>query len=167
MLCGVAKKYQKKVKTLKLCRGFLLNQNRKKQWWVPFHCNNRRKLIYRLDFREKIQFKLKFIILINNFLKIGPETSRLFPGATAAFLTLFVYSANNLVQVCTDHKVIIYIQRVTGRLRETNLRQFNTADQLGALLLCPCLFRPSDNMWCSRRADAPQCMHFPTDFTPS
>lgn len=28
----------------------------------------------------------------------GPDTSRLFPGATAAFLTLFVYSANNLVQ---------------------------------------------------------------------
>ncbi len=30
---------------------------------------------------------------------LGPATSKLFPGATAAFLTLFVYSANNLVQV--------------------------------------------------------------------
>ena len=33
---------------------------------------------------------------------------------------------------------------------------------LGTLLLCPCLFRPSDNMWRSQRADAPQCAHFPT-----
>ncbi len=32
----------------------------------------------------------------------------------------------------------------------------------GALLLCPCLFRPSDNVWCSRRADAPRCAHFST-----
>jgi len=30
----------------------------------------------------------------------------------------------------------------------------------GALLLCPCLFRPSDNVRRSRRADAPRCAHF-------
>ena len=31
----------------------------------------------------------------------------------------------------------------------------------------PCLFCPSDNVWCSRRADAPRCAHFYTVITPS
>ena len=30
----------------------------------------------------------------------------------------------------------------------------------GALLLCPCSFCPSDNVWRSRRADEPRCAHF-------
>ena len=34
--------------------------------------------------------------------------------------------------------------------------------KLGALLLCPCLFHPSDNVWRSQRTDAPQCAHFST-----
>ena len=38
---------------------------------------------------------------------------------------------------------------------------------LGALLLCPCLFRPSDKVWRSRRADAPRCAHFSTVISPS
>ena len=42
-----------------------------------------------------------------------------------------------------------------------------TAFLEGALLLCPCLFRPSDNVWRSRRADAPQCVHFSTVISPS
>ena len=37
----------------------------------------------------------------------------------------------------------------------------------GALLLCPCLFCPSDNMWCSRRADVLRCAYFSTVITPS
>ena len=37
----------------------------------------------------------------------------------------------------------------------------------GTLLLCPCLFRPSDNMWPSRPADAPPCVHFSTVISPS
>jgi len=37
----------------------------------------------------------------------------------------------------------------------------------GALLLCPCLFRPSDSVWHSRLADAPQCAHFSTVISPS
>jgi len=37
----------------------------------------------------------------------------------------------------------------------------------GALLLCPCLFCPSDNVWRSRRADAPRCAHFSTVISPS
>ena len=37
----------------------------------------------------------------------------------------------------------------------------------GALLLCPCLFHPSDNVWRSRHADAPRCMHFSTVISPS
>ena len=39
--------------------------------------------------------------------------------------------------------------------------------QNGALLLCPCLFRPSDNLWRSRRADASRCTHFSTVISPS
>ena len=39
--------------------------------------------------------------------------------------------------------------------------------QEGALLLCPCLFCPSDNVWCSRRTDAPRCAHFATVISPS
>jgi len=38
---------------------------------------------------------------------------------------------------------------------------------VGALLLCPCLFHPSDNVWRSRRADAPWCTHFYTVISPS
>ena len=38
---------------------------------------------------------------------------------------------------------------------------------LGALLLCPCLLLPSDNVWRSRRADAPRCAHFSTVISPS
>ena len=38
---------------------------------------------------------------------------------------------------------------------------------LGALLLCPCLFRPSDIVWRSRCADAPWCAHFSTVISPS
>ena len=30
----------------------------------------------------------------------------------------------------------------------------------GALMFYPCLFYPSDNMWRSRRGDAPRCAHF-------
>jgi len=37
----------------------------------------------------------------------------------------------------------------------------------GALMFYPCLFYPSDNVWRSRRADAPGCPHFSIDFTPS
>jgi len=37
----------------------------------------------------------------------------------------------------------------------------------GALLFCPCLFHPSDNVWRSRCADAPQCAHFSTVIPPS
>ena len=37
----------------------------------------------------------------------------------------------------------------------------------GALLLCPCLFHPSDKMWRSRRADAPWCTQFSTVISPS
>ena len=36
-----------------------------------------------------------------------------------------------------------------------------------ALLLCPCLFCPSDNVWRSRRTDAPLCAHFSTVISPS
>ena len=38
---------------------------------------------------------------------------------------------------------------------------------IGALLLCPCLFCPSDNVWRSRHADAPWCAHFSTVIPPS
>ena len=38
--------------------------------------------------------------------------------------------------------------------------------QIGALL-CPCLFRPSDNVWRSRRADEHRCTHFSTVISPS
>ena len=31
------------------------------------------------------------------------------------------------------------------------------APEIGAMLLCPCLFHPSDNVWRSQRADAPRC----------
>ena len=34
-------------------------------------------------------------------------------------------------------------------------------------MLCPCFFRPSDNVWRSRRADAPQCANFSTVISPS
>ena len=37
----------------------------------------------------------------------------------------------------------------------------------GVLLLCPCLFCPSDNLWRSRGADAPRCAHFSTVISPS
>ena len=37
----------------------------------------------------------------------------------------------------------------------------------GALMFYPCLFYPSDNVWRSRCADAPQCAHISIDFTPS
>ena len=40
-------------------------------------------------------------------------------------------------------------------------------EHFGALLLCPCLFCPSDNVWRSRRADAPWCAHFSTVISPS
>ena len=30
----------------------------------------------------------------------------------------------------------------------------------GALMFYPCLFYPSDNVWHSRRTDAPRCAHF-------
>ena len=36
-----------------------------------------------------------------------------------------------------------------------------------ALLLCPCLFCPSDNAWSSRCADAPRCTQFSTVISPS
>jgi len=35
------------------------------------------------------------------------------------------------------------------------------------MLLCPCLFHQSDNVWRSRRADTPRCEHFSTDISPS
>ena len=38
---------------------------------------------------------------------------------------------------------------------------------VGALLLCPCLFPPSDNVWRSRHVDAPRCTHFSTVISPS
>ena len=34
-------------------------------------------------------------------------------------------------------------------------------------MLCPCLFRPCDNVWRSRRADAPRCEDFSTVISPS
>ena len=37
----------------------------------------------------------------------------------------------------------------------------------GELLLCPYLFRPSDNVWRFRRADAPRCAHFSSVISPS
>jgi len=37
----------------------------------------------------------------------------------------------------------------------------------GALLLCPCFFHPSDNVWRSRRTDAPRWAHFSTVISPS
>ena len=37
----------------------------------------------------------------------------------------------------------------------------------GALLLCPCLSFPSDNVWFSRRAATPRCAHFSTVISPS
>ena len=37
----------------------------------------------------------------------------------------------------------------------------------GVVMFSPCLFCPSDNDWCSLRADAPWCAHFSIDFTPS
>ena len=38
---------------------------------------------------------------------------------------------------------------------------------MGALLLCPCLFCPSDNVQRSWLADAPRCVHFSTVISPS
>jgi len=37
----------------------------------------------------------------------------------------------------------------------------------GALLLCPCFFCPSDNVWRSWRDDAPRCAHFSAVFSSS
>jgi len=37
----------------------------------------------------------------------------------------------------------------------------------GVVMFYPCLFCPSDNMWCSRPAYAPRCVHFSTVITPS
>ena len=37
----------------------------------------------------------------------------------------------------------------------------------GALLLCPCLFHPSDNPWRSQRADVHRCANFSTVISPS
>ena len=39
--------------------------------------------------------------------------------------------------------------------------------EIGALLLCPCLFRSSDNVWRSLCADAPRCAPFSTVISPS
>ena len=41
----------------------------------------------------------------------GPPTSRLYPGSTAAILTVFVYSANNLAKVRQD-KIIIQLYQI-------------------------------------------------------
>ena len=38
--------------------------------------------------------------------------------------------------------------------------------KFGALLLCPCLFRPSDSVWRSRRADTPLLGRFSTVISP-
>ena len=37
----------------------------------------------------------------------------------------------------------------------------------GFVMFYPCLFCPSDNVWRSRRADAPRCAHFSIVITPS
>jgi len=39
--------------------------------------------------------------------------------------------------------------------------------RMGALLLCPCLFHPSDNVWRSRCAEAPLYAHPSTVISPS
>ena len=37
----------------------------------------------------------------------------------------------------------------------------------GVVMFYPCLFCPSDNVWHSRHADAPWCLHFSIVITPS
>ena len=37
----------------------------------------------------------------------------------------------------------------------------------GVVMFCPCLFCSSDNVWRSQSTDAPPCVHFSIDFTPS
>ena len=56
-------------------------------------------------------------------------------------------------------KILLKKYFMSSKLQEKQTR--------GALLLCPCLFRPSDNMWRSGHADAPQCAHFSTVISPS
>ena len=53
--------------------------------------------------------------------------------------------------------------------RETSRRFYNAyiIGAFGALLLCLCLFRSSDNMWRSWCADAPRYAHFSTVISPS
>ena len=41
------------------------------------------------------------------------------------------------------------------------------AGNYGALMLCPCLFCPSDNVWRSRHADLHRCVQFSTVISPS
>jgi len=38
---------------------------------------------------------------------------------------------------------------------------------MGVVMFYPCLFCPSDNVWCSQRPDVPWCVHFSTVITPS
>ena len=57
----------------------------------------------------------------------------------------------------------------TSKFRDLYVNQGSVSQPLktGALLLCPCLFRPSDNVWRSRRSDVPRCMQFSTVISPS
>jgi hypothetical protein len=51
--------------------------------------------------------------------------------------------------------------------RETVPLNSNGNVTYSALLLCPCLFCPNDNVWRSRRTDAPRCTHISTVISPS
>ena len=48
---------------------------------------------------------------------------------------------------------------ISQRMRVSQVAEFymEIFPTRGALLLCPCLFCPSDNVWRSRCADAPRC----------
>ena len=58
----------------------------------------------------------------------------------------------------SKHWLCIHVTLLTSLLESV---------QFLALFLCPCLFRPSENMWCSRCADTPRCPHFSTVISPS
>jgi len=74
---------------------------------------------------------------------------------------LLAFSSNNCPQSWSYSNLIILFKKKLNRPRVPQM------DQEGALLLCPCLFHPSDNVWRSRRADAPRCAHFSTVISPS
>ena len=48
-----------------------------------------------------------------------------------------------------------------------NLLTFGLVEKHGVVMFYPWLFFPSDNVWCSQRADAPRCAHFSTVIKPS